>query len=130
MSGEAPANHRGGPATARSTSGSGPCAFTRPARRQRMPAAPGTSRSTGSEPTGDRGQAWRHGRSPLRRLEHILEVTSLIEKRGGAAVAMASTSTSPPPPPKEAVGPSLERDRGTGRPTKKDRRELDRVRRK
>ncbi|MQS09791.1 RNA-binding S4 domain-containing protein, partial [Streptomyces sp. IF17] len=32
------------------------------------------------------------------------------------------------PPPREAVAPPGIRDRGTGRPTKRDRRELERLR--
>ena len=35
---------------------------------------------------------------------------------------------SPPPPPREAVAPAGIRDRGTGRPTKRDRRDMERLR--
>jgi ribosome-associated heat shock protein Hsp15 len=34
----------------------------------------------------------------------------------------------PPPPPKEEVAVVAIRDRGTGRPTKRERRQLDRLR--
>ena len=59
-----------------------------------------------------------------------LEVTALIEKRAGAAIAAdCYVDHSPPPPTKEEVGsPNFARDRGTGRPTKRERRQLDRAR--
>ena len=58
-----------------------------------------------------------------------LEVVELLQKRVGAPVAAAAyVDHSPPPPPKEEVLPPLfERERGAGRPTKRDRRLLDRV---
>ncbi|MGP4008933.1 RNA-binding S4 domain-containing protein [Streptomyces sp. 4N124] len=53
----------------------------------------------------------------------------LIRKRVGAPVAVQCyVDNSPPPPPREAVAPAGIRDRGTGRPTKRDRRELERLR--
>jgi ribosome-associated heat shock protein Hsp15 len=74
---------------------------------------------------GDTVEARAHAR------EHVVEVTSIIEKRGGAAVAAGCyIDHSPPPPPKETLVPYFERDRGAGRPTKRDRRQLDRVRHK
>ncbi|WP_461297323.1 RNA-binding S4 domain-containing protein [Streptomyces harbinensis] len=61
--------------------------------------------------------------------ERIVKVTRLIRKRVGAPVAAECyTDHSPPPPPREAVAPAGIRDRGTGRPTKRDRREMDRLR--
>jgi len=36
---------------------------------------------------------------------------------------------SPPPPPRDPFAPTLERERGAGRPTKKDRRDLERAKR-
>ena len=59
-----------------------------------------------------------------------LEVVELLQKRVGAPVAAAAyVDHSPPPPPKEEVVPPLfSRDRGAGRPTKRDRRQMDRVR--
>ncbi len=66
------------------------------------------------------------------RLDHrqrIYEVTHIIEKRVGAAVAAECyLDHSPPPPPRELASPALVRDPGTGRPTKRDRREVDRFR--
>jgi ribosome-associated heat shock protein Hsp15 len=62
--------------------------------------------------------------------DHVVEVTSLIEKRVGAPLATSCyIDHSPPPPSKEdAAFLNFVRDRGTGRPTKRDRRELDRAR--
>ncbi|MFF5478715.1 RNA-binding S4 domain-containing protein [Streptomyces sp. NPDC012935] len=61
--------------------------------------------------------------------ERIVIVKRLIRKRVGAPVAIQCyVDNSPPPPPREAVAPAGIRDRGTGRPTKRDRRELERLR--
>ncbi|MFE5888607.1 RNA-binding S4 domain-containing protein [Streptomyces sp. NPDC002285] len=61
--------------------------------------------------------------------ERIVIVKHLIRKRVGAPVALQCyVDNSPPPPPREAVAPAGIRDRGTGRPTKRDRRELERLR--
>jgi ribosome-associated heat shock protein Hsp15 len=61
--------------------------------------------------------------------ERIVVVKRLIRKRVGAPVAVQCyIDNSPPPPPREAVAPAGLRDRGTGRPTKRDRRELERLR--
>lgn len=61
--------------------------------------------------------------------ERIVIVKRLIRKRVGAPVAAECyVDNSPPPPPREATAPIGIRDRGTGRPTKRDRRELERLR--
>ncbi|MGW0284825.1 RNA-binding S4 domain-containing protein [Streptomyces sp. NPDC003236] len=61
--------------------------------------------------------------------ERVVIVKRLIRKRVGAPVAVQCfIDNSPPPPPREAVAPAGLRDRGTGRPTKRDRRELERLR--
>ncbi|WP_327655123.1 RNA-binding S4 domain-containing protein [Streptomyces sp. NBC_00483] len=61
--------------------------------------------------------------------ERLVEVKRLIRKRVGAPVAAeAYVDNSPPPPPREVITPIGIRDRGTGRPTKRDRRELERLR--
>lgn len=61
--------------------------------------------------------------------ERIVVVKRLIRKRVGAPVAVQCyVDNSPPPPPREAVAPAGIRDRGTGRPTKRDRREMERLR--
>ena len=74
---------------------------------------------------GDRVEAHVHGR------ERTLEVVRLIDKRVGAAVAAEClVDHSPPPPlPEERVIPLFTRERGAGRPTKRERRDLDRFRR-
>lgn len=59
----------------------------------------------------------------------IVEVRQLLVKRVGAPVAQAAyVDHSPPPPPREHVAPAGVRDRGAGRPTKRERRQLDRLR--
>jgi ribosome-associated heat shock protein Hsp15 len=61
--------------------------------------------------------------------ERIVVVKRLIRKRVGAPVAIQCyVDNSPPPPPRGAVAPIALRDRGAGRPTKRDRRELERLR--
>ena len=61
--------------------------------------------------------------------ERIVVVKRLIRKRVGPPVAaQCYIDNSPPPPPREAIAPAGIRDRGTGRPTKRDRREMERLR--
>jgi ribosome-associated heat shock protein Hsp15 len=60
--------------------------------------------------------------------ERIVTVTRLIAKRAGPPIAAACyVDQSPPPPPREFAGPVAVRDRGAGRPTKRERRDLDRL---
>lgn len=62
----------------------------------------------------------------------ILEVAGLGERRGPAEQARALyVDHTPPPPPKDETGMLVEtimRDRGAGRPSKRDLRELRRLR--
>ncbi|GAA3863882.1 hypothetical protein GCM10022381_04770 [Leifsonia kafniensis] len=59
----------------------------------------------------------------------IVVVTRIVAKRVGAAVAVECyTDLTPPPPPREEVALLPIRDRGTGRPTKRERRELEELR--
>lgn len=59
----------------------------------------------------------------------VLEVVQLLEKRvGAAAAAEAVVDRSPPPPEVDRLAPPLQRDRGAGRPTKRDRRAIERFR--
>lgn len=62
-------------------------------------------------------------------IDRIVEVRQLLIKRVGAEPAAAAyVDHTPTPPPPEFVAPPGRRDRGTGRPTKKERRQLDRLR--
>ncbi|MEW2547060.1 RNA-binding S4 domain-containing protein [Streptomyces sp. NPDC047002] len=71
---------------------------------------------------GDEVRVWHSGR------ERRVVVTKLIKKRVGAPVATTCyVDNSPPPPPREFAAPVSVRPRGAGRPTKRDRRELDRL---
>lgn len=75
---------------------------------------------------GDRVEAYLNGR------ERVVDVTALIAKRVGAAVAVECYVDHSPPPPerdRDRVEPLFAvRDRGAGRPTKRDRRQIDRLR--
>ena len=60
--------------------------------------------------------------------ERIVEVATLLPKRVGAPIAAtAYLDHSPPPPPREVLAALPIRDRGAGRPTKRERRETDRL---
>lgn len=61
--------------------------------------------------------------------ERIVVVSRLVHRRVGAAVAVECfVDNSPPPPPREDVAAAGYRDRGAGRPTKRDRRVTQRLR--
>lgn len=61
-------------------------------------------------------------------VERIVEVRRLVVKRVGAAVAAECyTDNTPPPPPRVEIPQVAVRDRGAGRPTKRERREIDRL---
>jgi ribosome-associated heat shock protein Hsp15 len=61
--------------------------------------------------------------------ERVVEVVRLIENRVGAEPAAAClVDKSPPPPPRDPLDRIGRRDPGMGRPTKRDRRHLDRTR--
>lgn len=60
--------------------------------------------------------------------ERVLDVVRVIDRRVGAPLAAEClVDRSPPPPPRAA--PGFVRDPSSGRPTKRDRRRLDRLRR-
>lgn len=72
---------------------------------------------------GDRVEARVHGR------DRVVEVVRLIEKRVGAPVAVECyVDHSPPPPTRETTAIAGDRERGAGRPTKRERRQIDRLR--
>jgi len=61
--------------------------------------------------------------------EHIVEVRAITERRLGAALAAECLiDRTPPPPPREHVALAAQRERGAGRPTKRERRDIDRLR--
>ncbi|MFS0306853.1 RNA-binding S4 domain-containing protein [Corynebacterium striatum] len=72
---------------------------------------------------GDRVRIWRNHH------EHDLEVLATVSKRVGAPIARTCyIDHAPPPPPKEFMPSVPVRERGSGRPTKKERRETDKFR--
>ena len=61
--------------------------------------------------------------------DRVVVVSRIVRKRVGAPVAVECyVDNSPPPPPREQAVPIGLRDRGAGRPTKRDRREMERLR--
>jgi ribosome-associated heat shock protein Hsp15 len=70
---------------------------------------------------GDRVHARAGGR------QRILEVSRIIDKRVGASIAAECfVDHSPPPPERLREVPQAVREPGSGRPTKRERRQLDR----
>lgn len=58
-----------------------------------------------------------------------LEVVQAIDKRVGPAIAAdCLVDHGPPPPAKDTVAPIFARDLAAGRPTKRDRRQIDQLR--
>jgi ribosome-associated heat shock protein Hsp15 len=64
------------------------------------------------------------------RERHVTVVQPLAKRVGAPLAALAYEDHSPPPPPRTPVQavPIAVRDRGAGRPTKAERRQLDRLR--
>lgn len=61
--------------------------------------------------------------------DRIVIVRGIVLKRVGASVAAECLEDrTPPPPPREEAPAVPVRDRGAGRPSKRERRELDRLR--
>lgn len=61
--------------------------------------------------------------------ERIVVVTGLIDKRTSATIAAQHyEDCTPPPPPRETTAAPVLRERGAGRPTKRDRRQVERLR--
>jgi ribosome-associated heat shock protein Hsp15 len=60
--------------------------------------------------------------------DRIVVVSRVVRKRVGPPVAVQCfVDNSPPPPPRELLVPVAIRERGAGRPTKRERRDLDRL---
>ena len=65
----------------------------------------------------------------LDRAVRVFKVAGFAERRGGAVEARALYQDLAPPPPRAAApeaGPAAGRDEGSGRPTKRERRAIDR----
>ncbi|MGH3492847.1 MAG: RNA-binding S4 domain-containing protein [Sciscionella sp.] len=86
-------------------------------RVNNRPAKPATTVSPGDEVRARVGEQTR-----------IVEVVRVIGKRVGAADAAGCFIDRTPAPPPEASLPVARRARGAGRPTKRERRVLDRLR--
>ena len=84
-------------------------------RVNNRPAKPATTVSPGDEVRARVGDTTR-----------VVEVVRVIQKRVGAADAATCFIDRTPAPPAEA--PVARRERGAGRPTKRDRRLLDKFR--
>ncbi|MFC6090756.1 S4 domain-containing protein [Saccharothrix sp. BKS2] len=67
-------------------------------------------------------------RARVGNVTRVVEVVRVIQKRVGAAEAAACLIDRTPKPPPEALVPVARRERGAGRPTKRERRVLDRFR--
>ncbi|MGW3623715.1 RNA-binding S4 domain-containing protein [Streptomyces sp. NPDC000880] len=71
---------------------------------------------------GDQVRVFHAGR------ERLVVVSKIVRKRVGPPVAtQCYVDNSPPPPPREFTAPVAVRERGAGRPTKRDRRELEKL---
>jgi len=68
-------------------------------------------------------------RVTLPRIRRVVRVAALAERRGGASEAAALyEDLTPPPPPRESrSAPPAYRPPGAGRPTKRERRRIDRL---
>ncbi|WP_308468630.1 RNA-binding S4 domain-containing protein [Rathayibacter soli] len=61
--------------------------------------------------------------------DRVVVVKRIVDKRVGASVAAECfTDLTPPPIPRESVAAPPIRNRGAGRPTKRERREFERLR--
>lgn len=61
-------------------------------------------------------------------IEHVYRVRRLLARRVGAPIARGAYEDLTPPPPPQMLARPPRREQGAGRPTKKERREIDRLR--
>lgn len=60
----------------------------------------------------------------------VVEIARIIDTRVGAPIAAECLiDRSPPPPPRQPLPPVAPRERGAGRPSKRERRQLEKWRR-
>ncbi|WP_436502192.1 RNA-binding S4 domain-containing protein [Actinokineospora sp. HUAS TT18] len=69
-----------------------------------------------------------HVRARVGDKTRVVEVVQVIQKRVGAEAAAVCFIDRTPAPPPDAAIPVAKRERGAGRPTKRERRVLDRFR--
>ncbi|HEX3789721.1 MAG TPA: RNA-binding S4 domain-containing protein [Pseudonocardiaceae bacterium] len=81
------------------------------------PAKPATTVSPGDEV-----------RARVNGTTRVIEVVRVIQKRVGPTEAATCFIDRTPPPPSELTAPVARRERGAGRPTKRERRILDEFR--
>lgn len=82
-----------------------------------------TAKASQSVRVGDEVKVRLHG------FDRVYRVTGLATRRGSAAeAARYFEDLTPPPPPRVERPAAILRDRGAGRPTKRERREIDRLR--
>lgn len=68
-------------------------------------------------------------RTRLKGVERVYQVAGLASRRGSASeAAKLFLDLTPPPPPKVERPTDVTRERGSGRPTKRDRRRIDELR--
>ena len=62
------------------------------------------------------------------RRREVVVLTTIVKRVGAAVAVTCYEDHSPPPPSRERAAPVAQRERGAGRPTKRQRREIDRLR--
>ena len=97
-------------------------AATEPCRSGRVSLNGGAAKPASAVKVGDRIEA------RIAQRQRIVEVVRVIGKRVGAPVAAECLVDHSPPVERDAGAPVMQRDRGSGRPTKRDRRQIDRLR--
>ncbi len=109
------------------TAGSGRCGWSGPVRLRPLPVGPVRGNGVRVKPAhavraGDEVRLRGEGR------EHVVVVRQVITKRVSASAAAACyIDNSPPPPPREEAVPVAVRNRGAGRPTKRERRSIEKL---